>query len=365
MMLSPNKESSINIPVKKTVHLAYSDNSSELLPRDGRLRSLLGLDDYSYVEDVLRDALINPVAELTSNPGKRVRGKLVELTYRLLGNEAESSFIAARRLKIGAEVLELIHAGSLIVDDIEDGSQIRRGRPALHVRYGLPISLNAGNWLYFWPSELIKDLKLPGETTLAAYENYHRALLRAHFGQAVDIGTRVDMLAQNRVAEVCQASLALKTGALTGFAMVLGGLIAGVGEPTISHLETFGRELGVALQMFDDIGNVTGACEPSKRYEDFMLYRPSWAWAWVAMNSTAEDYARFIGAVSKLPDALELEKWVAKHGLITKARSSASQHLDLAFSKFKNGLDSQRVPWSQDAFEVLVALGEEIANAYS
>jgi geranylgeranyl pyrophosphate synthase len=313
----------------------------------------------------LRDALINPVAELTSNPGKRVRGKLVELAYRLLRNEAKSSIIAARRLKVGAEVLELIHAGSLIVDDIEDGSQTRRGRPALHVSYGLPISLNAGNWLYFWPSELIKDLKLPGETTLAAYEYYHRALLRAHFGQAVDIGTRVDTITQARVAEVCRASLALKTGALMGFAVVLGGLIAGVGERTISRLEDFGRELGVALQMFDDIGNATGACEPSKRYEDFILYRPSWAWAWVAMNSSAEDYSRFIGAVGKLPDADEIEEWVAQHALATRARASASQHLEITFSRLKTGLDSQRVPWSQDAFEELRALGEEIAHAYS
>mgnify|MGYP001180837908 FL=1 len=364
-MLSSKKEATIKFPIKNKIHLAYSDNESELLPRDGRLKSLLGLDDHLYVEDILRDALINPVAELTSNPGKRVRGKLVELAYRLLRNEAKSSIIVARRLKIGAEVLELIHAGSLIVDDIEDGSQTRRGRPALHVSYGLPISLNAGNWLYFWPSELIKDLKLPGETTLAAYEYYHRALLRAHFGQAVDIGTRVDALTQDRVAEVCRASLTLKTGALMGFAVVLGGLIAGAGERTISRLEDFGRELGVALQMFDDIGNVTGACEPSKRYEDFMLYRPSWAWAWVAANSTAGDYAHFIGAVGKLPDAEELEEWIAKHGMVTKARSSASQHLEIAFSGLKTGLDSQRVPWSQDAFEELVALGEEIAHAYS
>lgn len=363
-MLSPTRESTINIP-KKIIHLAYSDNSSELLPRGGRLKNLLGLDDHFYVEDILRDALINPVAELTSNPGKRVRGKLVELAYRLLRNDAESSMIAARRLRIGAEVLELIHAGSLIVDDIEDGSQIRRGRPALHMSHGLPISLNAGNWLYFWPSELIKDLKLPGKTTLAAYECYHRALLRAHFGQAVDIGTRVDTLTQERVAEVCRASIALKTGALMGFAVVLGGLIAGAGDRTIWRLEDFGRELGVALQMFDDIGNVTGACEPSKRYEDFMLYRPSWAWAWVATNSTAKDYARFIGAVSKLPDAVELEEWIAKHGLATKARSSASQNLEVTFSRLKNGLESERVRWSQDAFEELVALGEEIANAYS
>jgi hypothetical protein len=53
-------------------------------------------------------------------------------------------------------VVEFIHAGSLVVEDIEDGSRIRRGRVALHVRYGMPVALNAGNWLYFWPFELLK-----------------------------------------------------------------------------------------------------------------------------------------------------------------------------------------------------------------
>jgi geranylgeranyl pyrophosphate synthase len=135
------------------------------------------------------------------------------------------SVIGARQCRIGAEVVELIHAGSLVVDDIEDGSRIRRGKPALHMRYGLPIALNAGNWLYFWPLELVKALELPSETTLSVYEYYHETLLRAHFGQAIDLGSRVDKLPQNCVAEVCRASMALKSGALMGFAMVLGGAI--------------------------------------------------------------------------------------------------------------------------------------------
>src|SRR5882724_12857381 len=121
-----------------------------------------------------------------------------------------------------AEVVELIHAGSLVVDDIEDGSTIRRGKPALHIRYGLSTALNAGNWLYFWPFQLIRALELPNRTALSVYECYHRTLLRAHFGQAMDLGSRVDRLLQTRVPEVCLATMELKTGALMGFAMMLG-----------------------------------------------------------------------------------------------------------------------------------------------
>ena len=168
----------------------------------------------------------------------------------------------------------MIHAGSLVVDDIEDGSITRRGKPALHIRYGLPIALNAGNWLYFWPCQLIKALNLPRRTALSVYECYHRTLLRAHFGQAMDLGSRVDRLLQTRVPDVCIATMELKTGALMGFAMMLGAAIAGPAEAVTSLMDEFGRDLGVALQMFDDLGNVLGIREPAKRYEDLVLYRP-------------------------------------------------------------------------------------------
>lgn len=80
-----------------------------------------------------------------------------------------------------------------------------------------------------------------------------------------------------------------------GFAMIMGGAIAGASERLLSILEEFGQELGVALQMFDDLGNVIGKCEPFKRYEDLELYRPSWVWACAANSSTPEVFEIFRG----------------------------------------------------------------------
>ena len=136
---------------------------------------------------------------------------------------------------------------------------------------------------------------------MSVYEYYHQTLLRAHFGQAIDLGSRVDSLLQGCVAEVCRASMELKTGALMGFAMVLGGAIGGATKETMLMLDDFGRELGVALQMFDDLGNVLGIREPSKRYEDLMLYRPSWAGR-VPQKRVRERLSAVCSAVNKLPD---------------------------------------------------------------
>ena len=331
---------------------------------DHRLAELLGFDKAPAVESVLKRALLQPLTDLTTNPGKRIRAQLVLFGYRLLSGDRPPSPSAAKRCQICAEAIELIHAGSLVVDDIEDGSAMRRGRPALHVRYGIPVALNTGNWLYFWPFQLLKNLGLSDDDLLLVYESYHRTLLRAHFGQALDLGTRVDNLAQDSVAGVCLASMQLKTGALMGFAALLGGALADASERSLSIIDDFGRELGVALQMFDDLGNVIGMCEPSKRYEDLILSRPSWVWACAAQISTGGDYREFTAAAQKLPEAGELVAWMERHRLVQATRQSAHAHLVCCFENLKNRLSAEHVRWSARAFDELRALGEEIAVAY-
>jgi geranylgeranyl pyrophosphate synthase len=334
-----------------------------VLPASKRMAELLGLDDPSTVEDVLRNALLDPLAESTSTRGKRIRGQLVTLGYRLV-SDTPASLLTAKQCGWCADIVELIHTGSLVIDDIEDGSSVRRGRPALHVQFGLPIALNTGNWLYFWPFELLRETELPADQIFYLYERCHRTLLRAHFGQAVDLGARVDSLPQHRVAAVCLASMKLKTGALMGFASILGGAIARASEDVLSILDQFGQDLGVSLQMFDDLGNLIGKCEPAKRYEDLSLSRPSWVWACAADSSTARAYEQFCSAVGSLPDAHKLESWSEAHNLAERVRACAHAYLDAAFRQLKERLDSANVRFSRDAFEDLRELGEEITVAY-
>jgi geranylgeranyl pyrophosphate synthase len=363
-MLARN-EKVIAAAVRSQPHEVELDRiPNSLLVDNTNLTKLLGFKCDSALEDIIEVALLGPVKDLTSNHGKRIRGQLVHLSCRLVTEGNLFSVMEAKQCRTCAEIVELIHAGSLVVDDIEDGSRIRRGKPALHIRYGLPIALNAGNWLYFWPFELVKALGLPSETTLSVYEYYHQTLLRAHFGQAIDLGSRVDRLLQSCVAEVCRTSMALKTGALMGFAMVLGGAIGGATKETILLLDDFGRELGVALQMFDDLGNVLGIREPSKRYEDLTLYRPSWAWACAARTSLPNGYQQFVSAVNKLPDTRELEAWIDEHDLIQAMREGARRQLESAYNRLRAGLESLHVRWSLRAFEELRRLGEEITLAY-
>ncbi len=326
------------------------------LPRDAQWQDLLGLADARAAETILRRALLQPIRELTARRGKRVRGQVVALACRLVGDD-----LPARNCELAAEVVELIHAGSLIVDDIEDGSPVRRGEPALHLRYPMPVALNAGNWLYFWPFELLKELAVEEPRRLQVYEACQRMLLRAHFGQAIDLGAKLDSLAQHEVPQVCVASMRLKTGALMGFAALLGAAAANAPARLLPVLDDFGCDLGVALQMFDDLGNVIGRCEPAKRYEDLLLARPSWVWA-CAADCPAEQYLEFSRAIARLPDNEPLERWLAAHQVIRRARASARSYLERAFETLQRRLDG--AGWSRCAFDELRELGEEIAVAY-
>src|SRR5688572_26083850 len=99
------------------------NGAAENLPEAAQLRDLLGLEEVGAVGHILESALLKPIAEFTSRRGKRVRGHLVALACRLLSHEVPS-----RNCELAAEAVELIHAASLIVDDIEDGSPVRRGQ---------------------------------------------------------------------------------------------------------------------------------------------------------------------------------------------------------------------------------------------
>jgi geranylgeranyl pyrophosphate synthase len=343
---------------------SLTERSETFLPAREQWSELLGVDDVGAVENILQNALVEPIADLTSARGKRIRAQLVVFGYQLLIADASTSPVTERRCCLAAEAIEFIHAGSLIVDDIEDGSAMRRGRPALHLRYSMPIALNAGNWLYFWPFDLFKEVAATQDQLLHIYESCHRTLLRAHFGQAIDLGTKISYLNQEQVTELCMASMRLKTGALMGFAALLGAAVAGTSSALLPILDDFGRDLGVALQMFDDLGNVIGKCEPAKRYEDLVLSRPSWVWASAARNSTAVDYEKFLAAVRRLPDNAELESWLAEHDIIQHTRESARRYLDFAFDSLEERLAAVGARWSGRALDEIRDLGERISVAY-
>jgi geranylgeranyl pyrophosphate synthase len=244
-------------------------HSGELSPRGGK-GTLEGVSQALWEK-----ALLGPAREFLQRPGKEFRARLVATGWRLAGGDPAA---LPDELPL---VVELLHAGSLIVDDIQDQSTVRRGEPALHRLFGTAVALNTGNWLYFW-SLVVLERNLPRDAAAAIQARASKTLMRCHQGQALDLTVRACDLAPGEVADAVAAITALKTGALMEFAAVLGASAAGAPEARCDILGRFGHHLGVGLQMLDDLGCLIDRSRRHKAVEDLHALRLTWPWAWLA-----------------------------------------------------------------------------------
>ena len=179
-----------------------------------------------------RRALSGPAAEFLARPGKELRGAIVRAGWLLGGGDPAGGYDRV------ALVIELIHAGSLIVDDVEDGSLERRGAPALHALVGAPLAINTGSWMYFWALSELSELALP----LAAQSAAVRTLARCHQGQALDLAVRVCELEPFDVRRVVATTTRLKTAGLCRLAAELGARAAGCDPDRCEVIGAFGEE---------------------------------------------------------------------------------------------------------------------------
>jgi geranylgeranyl pyrophosphate synthase len=221
---------------------------------------------------VWRRALVGPAGEFLARPGKALRTSLVRAGWILGGGEPHAF---PERLAL---VLELLHAGSLVIDDVEDDSEERRGAPTLHRLVGAPLAINTGSWMYFWALAELADLELDPRALATAV----RALVRCHQGQALDLAVRVTELEHTQVAAIVATTTRLKTGMLCKLAAELGAIAAGAGEAQRAVIARFAEDLGCGLQMLDDLGSLTCPDRRAKGREDLRAARPTWPWAWLA-----------------------------------------------------------------------------------
>ncbi|MDX2088878.1 MAG: polyprenyl synthetase family protein [Kofleriaceae bacterium] len=263
--------------------------------------------DPSVSTTVWRQALAGPAADFLARPGKQLRTSVVRAGW-LLGGGAHGAMPQDLPL-----VIEILHAGSLIVDDVEDGSTERRGAPALHQVYGVPLAINTGSWMYFWALAELGALGLPPATELAALRCAISTLVECHQGQALDLSTKIADVAVDEAPAIVAATTRLKTGSLCRLAAEIGALAAGASPERRAAIARFGESMGIGLQMLDDLGSLTSLTRRAKGLEDLREGRPTWPWAWLAthrpfawarVSSMARALARGAGDPDELIDEL-------------------------------------------------------------
>lgn len=227
-------------------------------------------------KSIWRRALTGPAEEFLARPGKELRAALVRAGARMSGMTDPA---LVQRI---ATVIELLHAGSLVIDDVEDESKERRGAPALHELIGVPLAINTGSWMYFWALAEIPSLGVSASAEHAIFRRTCATLVRCHQGQALDLAVRVTELSVAEVPGLVDATTSMKTGALCGLATSLCAVATGAPDPVIAAAARFGESTGKALQMLDDLGSLTSAARRAKGLEDLRHHRPTWPWAWLA-----------------------------------------------------------------------------------
>lgn len=309
------------------------------------------------------NSIWSPAADILSRPCKQIRGSLTTLGF-CLGSLSERTPTTQEQesLKACADLIELLHAGSLVVDDIQDSSEVRRGSPTLHKIVGMPLALNVGNWMYFYAFEPLKKLNLDFELRAKIYESVHETLLAAHYGQALDISVRIDELPPMQIQEVVRSSLELKSGALMALALVLGAHVAKADNSRLAIIKDYGVKLGVTLQMFDDLGNLKPDKPTAKHLEDLIHRRPSFVWSYLAQPENRNLLPEFKKAVNLLPQIDALRTIVTETAFVEKAQRQAWLYFEDIMQELRENLsDDQNF---NSTLSQLQKIGERIANAY-
>jgi geranylgeranyl diphosphate synthase type I len=184
-------------------------------------------------------------------PGKRIRPLLCLLACVAAGGEPQTALPAAAGL-------EFLHNFSLLHDDIEDNSPLRRHRPTAWTIFGMPIVCNAGDGMFSLAHMAFFRLEaqgVPPATVLAALRRFDEMCV------ALTEGQFLDMSFERRLSVTPDdyfRMIAGKTGALLAVAPEIGALVAGAAEDVCALYRRYGTALGRAFQLQDDILGIWG-----------------------------------------------------------------------------------------------------------
>jgi len=209
---------------------------------------------YSYNLEPLNKAIANPLWDMLDRGGKRWRPALFLLICEALDKKSEHCIEFAI-------IPEVIHNGTLVIDDIEDSSEIRRGKPCAHKIFGDDIAINAGNAMYYLPllPMMANRDKLSAEMQRNIYEIYAQEMINLSMGQAMDIAwhrgiANADQLNEEDYLQMC----AYKTGTLARMSAKIAAVLSDAEPKLVEKLGRLAESIGVAFQMQDDILDLTG-----------------------------------------------------------------------------------------------------------
>lgn len=221
----------------------------------------------AHIEDVLSSFLPSAETEPSSlhkamryavlGGGKRVRAALVYGAGEAVMQSNTSGLAQEKALDHAAAAVELIHAYSLVHDDLPcmDNDTLRRGQPTTHIQFDEATAMLAGDALQPLAYELLASMPVAPALVVQSVSVLAKASgsLGMAGGQAIDC----DSVGIQLTAAQLQTMHRMKTGAMLKASILLGGVVAGASSSQRQMLSDYGDAMGLGFQVMDDILDVT------------------------------------------------------------------------------------------------------------
>lgn len=200
--------------------------------------------------------LYDAAGHLIVHGGKRLRPYMVMKSCQILGGKASTALPAA-------SAVEMVHNFTLVHDDIMDNDEVRHGVPTVHKKFGLPVAILAGDVLFSKAYQVIMDSKLPPKATAQLVARLAKGCVDVCEGQLLDIRMAEGKSMPSQSDYVTM--IGKKTAALFDVSCAMGAICATGRERDVTNLSRFGRNLGIAFQITDDLIGVMGDPKVTKK----------------------------------------------------------------------------------------------------
>jgi len=200
--------------------------------------------------------LYDAAGHLIVNGGKRLRPYMVIRSCQILKGEVSKAMPAA-------SAIEMVHNFTLVHDDIMDNDEMRHGVPTVHKKFGMPIAILAGDVLFSKAFQVITNSNLSTNATTQLVSRLAKACVDVCEGQLLD----VKMAEEKKIPVQAEyiTMIGKKTAALFDVSCAMGAICATNKAKDITNLSSFGRNLGIAFQITDDLIGVMGDPKITKK----------------------------------------------------------------------------------------------------
>jgi geranylgeranyl diphosphate synthase type II len=190
--------------------------------------------------------LYEPVRYILSLGGKRIRPALVILACDLFEGDVASAMKPAA-------AIEVFHNFTLLHDDIMDRSELRRGQPTVHIKYNENAAILSGDVMSILASRLMNQA--PGVVLNLVHDIFSKTAMQVCEGQQMDMNFE-ELLTVSE--EEYLTMIGLKTAVLIAASLKIGAILGGSSQKDAEDLYEFGRNLGLAFQLQDDLLDTYG-----------------------------------------------------------------------------------------------------------